>query len=57
MLDYFPAQFFELLKQVPHLTNIEANLVQGRWRDNFIPRVQSFAVDPNETNRELMKEI
>jgi hypothetical protein len=53
MIDYFPAQFYELAKRVPQLTEIEANLVQGRWRDNFIPRVQGFAVDPNETNREL----
>ncbi len=42
---------------MPQLTNIEANLVQGRWRENFIPRVQSFVVDPNQTNRELPDEI
>lgn len=41
-LDYFPAQFYELVKQVPDLTEVEANLVQGRWRDNLIPRVLGF---------------
>lgn len=39
VLDYFPAQLYELVRQVPDLIEVEANLVQGRWRDNLVPRV------------------
>lgn len=56
-LDYFPPQLYELVKSVPKLTSIDASLVQGRWRDNLIPRVQKFNVDPNETDRELPQAV
>ena len=52
-LDYFPPQFYELMQSMPKLTSVDANLVQGRWRDSLIPRVRKFDVDPNETDREL----
>lgn len=42
---------------MPKLTNIDASLVQGRWRDNLIPRIQKFNLDPNQADRELPSSV
>ena len=44
-----------LVREIPDLNTIETNLVQGRWHDNLVPRLENYELDPLNLNKELMK--
>ena len=56
LVNFFPQQLLALVKEIPDLNTIETNLVQGRWHDNLVPRLENYELDPLNLNKELAKE-
>ena len=42
-LDSFPPQVHALIEQIPSISSLKADLVQGRWHESFTPRVNGFS--------------
>ena len=41
-VDYFPQHFIQIVKEEPSISEVEFDLVQGRWNDAFMKRVNGF---------------
>ena len=41
----------DLFEEVPDLDRVDANLVQGRWNQNLMPRVLNYEIDPDSVHR------
>jgi len=41
---------------MPDLNQVEVNLVQGRWHENFMPILDSYKSDPLRRHKEITDE-
>ena len=52
-MDFFPRPILDLFDGVQEMDRFEADLVQGRWNQNLMPRVMNYEIEPEGLHRKI----